>query len=423
MADFFVIAIAAGTDGDAEWLIVGSDGTRKSDVGRGTLTAASSAAAALPVIVLVPAADVVTAVVDLPVKSGPKLRAAIPFALEELFASDIEELHFAHGAPLADGKRPVAVVATARLSGWLAALADAGIEAQRVIPAYHGVQRMPNTITLLAERDSVMLNDGAAIELALEGVDPADALRLAGLLPDGGTASQDDDEAPGRHLVAWCDAAAAARYEQQFNALRRELASVDVRVMAEGALPRLAASVATGAGIDLLQGEYARRSGFGALLRPWRAAAGLLLALVLVALAGKGVDFLSLSRQEAALSERYAVLYQSVTGDRHVPGDPLGAVQSLSRRYGSDSAPRPVFLPLILELARAIGGNDDTAIEALSYRAGIIDLRLTAPDVATLDLIQKHIGDSGRYAASIQGTAQSEDGKIASRLQIRGSGA
>lgn len=425
MADFLVIAIPAESNGDAEWLIVDSDGNRKSDVGRGALSAAGDAARDLPVIALVPAADVVTVAVDIPVKSGPKLRAAIPFALEEHFATDIDDLHFAHGSPVAGGSRPVAVVETSLLNGWLEALANAGIEPQRVVPAYHGVQRMPNTITLIAERDTVMLSDGAGVELAFEGVGPADALTLAGLLPDDGSALEDDDddEAPARHLVAWCDAAAAARYEHDFNALRGELASVDVSVMADGALPRLAATVAAGAGVDLLQGAYARKSELSGLMRPWRAAAGLLLAVFVLSLVGKGVDFLSLSRQEAALTEQYTVLYQSLSGDARVPGDPIGAAQSLSRQYGSGSGPTQVFLPSILELARAIRANDDTRVEALSYRAGVVDLRLTAPDVATLDRIQKLVGDSGRYTASIQGTTQGEDGKINSRMQIRDSGA
>lgn len=423
MADFLVIAIPAETDADAEWLVVDGDGNRKSDIGRGTLTAASEAAGDLPVIVLVPAADVVTAAVELPIKSGPKLRAAIPFALEEHFAADIDDLHFAHGAPVEGGSRPVAVVETSLLDGWLDALRDAGIAPQRVVPAYHGVQRMPNTITLIAERDTVMLNDGATVELAFEGVGPADALTLAGLLPDGAAAPDDDDDAPSSHLVVWCDAVAAKRYEHDFNALRSELASVDVSVMADGALPRLAATVAAGAGVDLLQGDYAQKNELSGLIRPWRAAAGLLLAVFVVALVGKGVDFLSLSRQEVALTEQYTVLYQSLTGEARVPGDPIGAAQSLSRQYGSGSGPTQIFLPSILELAKAIRENGDTEIEALSYRAGVIDLRLTAPDVATLDRIQKLVGDSGRYTASIQGTTQGEDGRVNSRIQIRDSGA
>lgn len=424
MADFLVIAIPAEPDA-AEWLIVDGEGNRKSDIGRGTLAEAREAAADLPVIVLVPAADVVTTAIDLPIKSGAKLRAAIPYALEEQFATDIDELHFAHGSAAEGGARPVAVVGTSLLEGWLEALAGAGIEPQRIVPAYHGVQRMPNTITLIAERDSVMLNDGASIELAFEGVGPTDALALAGLLPEGSAAPEpeDADEVPSRHLVAWCDATAAARYEHEFNALRGELASVDVSVMADGALPRLAATVAAGAGVDLLQGNYARKSEFGGLFRPWRAAAGLLLAVFVVALVGKGVDFLSLSRQEAALTEQYTALYQSLTGDARVPGDPIGAAQSLSRQYGTGSGPTQIFLPSILELAKAINENGNTEIEALSYRAGVIDLRLTAPDVATLDRIQKLVGDSGRYTASIQGTTQGEDGRVNSRIQIRDSGA
>jgi hypothetical protein len=76
-----------------------------------------------------------------------------------------------------------------------------------------------------------------------------------------------------------------------------------------------------------------------------------------------------------------------------------------------------------MQLAEAIIQNREADVEAVSYRAGVIDVRLTAPDVATLDKIQKVVSDSGRFSASIQGTTQDPDGRVNSRIQIRDTGA
>ena len=50
--------------------------------------------------------------------------------------------------------------------------------------------------------------------------------------------------------------------------------------------------------------------------------------------------------------------------------------------------------------------------------AGIIDIRVTAPDVASLDAIEKSVSASDRYRASIQSTDQVGD-RINSRIQVR----
>jgi type II secretory pathway component PulL len=78
-------------------------------------------------------------------------------------------------------------------------------------------------------------------------------------------------------------------------------------------------------------------------------------------------------------------------------------------------------LPSLHELSLALQQNSSAEIEAISYRAGVVDIRLTAPDVATLDSIQKIVATSGRFTASIQSTDQVGD-KVSSRIQIRESG-
>ena len=60
---------------------------------------------------LLPAGDVVTLDAELPARAGAKLLQAVPYALEEQVADDIDDLHFAIGARAADGRTPVCIVA------------------------------------------------------------------------------------------------------------------------------------------------------------------------------------------------------------------------------------------------------------------------------------------------------------------------
>ena len=438
MADFLVIKLPASGDAAARWIVADSNGTVKTQVTTGTLAEAHGAVPDLPVIALAPGGDVATMNVDLPIKSGSKLRAAVPYALEDQLATDIDELHFAMGAHRESGLLPVAVVDRHAMDGWLEQLQDAGVQPYRIVADYHGVQRVPNTVTMFATSSAVMLNDGADLEFAIEGVQPSDALGFAGLLEDtqaaetsaaeseSETADGDDEpaSAAARHLVAWCDAAAAEKYQHDFNALRSELASVDVHLMDDDGFARLAATIAAGAGVNLLQGSYGKKTEIAGILKPWRIAAGLLVGALLIGLAGKGVDYVQLTRQQAALEQQYSALYQQLTGDSRTPADPIGTADSLMRQLSGNSGnTRQVFLPSLMELASAVSQNREATVEAISYRAGVIDIRLTAPDVATLDKIQQLVGNSGRFSASIQATNQDEDGKVNSRIQIRETGA
>ena len=422
MAEFLVIRIAAERDAAAHWIAVDGNGTRTSPPVTGPLAEAVKDIRDRNVIVLVPAANVLTTTVDIPVRGGSRLLAALPFALEEHLADDIDELHFAAGMRRDSGLVPVSVVSHQHMIEWLERLDAAGIKAAQIVPENYGLARIPGTLSILVAEDQVMFNDGADNEFIMQGVKPSDALAVAGVLDDAGAGDVSVDVTPAGHLLAYCDPADEERFQHDWTALRHELASVDINLLPDGVLPRLAVTVAAGNGINLLQGRYGAKTEISELFRPWKYAAILLLALGVVGLGGKVVDTYRLSQEESALKTQFTEEYRQIRpGDTSDVVDPVATVNSLQRALGSPTA-ATVFLPSLHQLGVALQQNDAAEIEAISYRAGVIDVRLTAPDVATLDNIQKIVSSSGRFNASIQSTDQVGD-KVSSRIQIREAGA
>jgi len=422
MAEFLVIRIAAERDAAAHWIAVDGNGTRTSPPVTGPLAEAVKDIADRDVIVLVPAANVLTTTVDIPVRGGSRLLAALPFALEEHLADDIDDLHFAAGVRRDSGLVPVAVVSHQHMLEWLERLDEAGIQPAQIIPENYGLARIPGTLSVLVAEDQVMFNDGADHEFIMQGVKPSDALAVAGVLEDAGPGEVSAEAAPPGHLLAYCDPADEDRLQHDWTALRHELTSVDVNLLPDGVLPRLAVTVAAGNGINLLQGRYGARTEIGELFQPWKYAAILLLALGAVGLGGKVADIYRLSQEEAALKAQFTEEYRQIRpGDTNDIVDPVATLNSLQRALGSPTA-ATVFLPSLHQLGVALQQNAVAEIEAISYRAGIIDVRLTAPDVATLDNIQQIVSSSGRFSASIQSTDQVGD-KVSSRIQIREAGA
>lgn len=419
MAEYLVIRLGKHADEEVAWIAADSGGARRSDPATGSLLDAQAAVGDRAVIVLVPSAEVLTTSVDLPVRGGAKLLAALPYALEEYLADDIDKLHFAAGSKRQSGRTPVSVVSHERMQEWIAALADAGIEATSIVADSYGLARIPGTVSMLLADRQVFLNDGDDTELVMEDVSPAEALAAIGVL-DGGEAPAGEDttaiSAP-RHLLVYCEEADEERFQHDWIAIREELESVDVKLLADGALPRLAVTVATGTGVNLLQGTYGVRKEYSGMFRPWKYAAILLLAFAVLGLIGKATDYFMLLREEARLKAQFNAEYQVVLPGAPATDDPARVIESLKRRAGTTTS-TPVFLQSMQQLSRAIQQNREAKIEVISYRNGVVDIRLTAPDVATLANIEKLVREDGRFTANIQST-NVEGETVQGRIQIQ----
>ena len=101
--------------------------------------------------------------------------------------------------------------------------------------------------------------------------------------------------------------------------------------------------------------------------------------------------------------------------------DPVAVISSLRSRTGSGGGESSVFLQSLEQLGAAMQANAEADIQAISYRGGVIDIRLTAPSVAVLDDIQRRIDQGGSFEAEIQSTDQDDD-KVNSRIQIKAAG-
>ena len=415
MAEYLVIRLGESAGDAVSWIAVDDKGTRRGHADSGTLADAAGAIRDREAIVLVPATEVLTLSADIPAK-GSRLQAALPYALEDQVADDVEDLHFAAGKRDPDGMLPVAVVRHDRLNEWLERLSNAGIDPSRIVPENHGLARTPNTLSMLVGEDVIMVNDGAATQFVLPGVTPVGALTATGFLnaPDDGTP---------RHLLVYCDDAVAGQHEKDWALLRHELSSVDVNLLPDGVLPRLAVTVASGAGVNLLQGPYGVKTELGGLFRPWRRAAMLLAGLVVVLFAVKGIDTYRLNAEIEDIRAQFSDTYLQIRpGASAEIVDPVGTVNSLRRSQVAVADGPQVFLPSLQQLAKAVDGKASVKIEAISYRAGIVDVRLLAPDIPTVDGIVQAVAASGRFDASLQSTDRVGE-QVNVRLQIREAGA
>ena len=425
MAEFLVIHLGEKFDDLAHWIAVDNMGARLSPPVVGPLSEAKNDAHDRKVIVLVPGVEVLTTSVDLPLKSKSRIQAALPFALEEFLAEDVENLHFATGPRESNERIPVSVVRREKLREWIDALSQADLVPSSIIADNQGLARIPGTISLLLTENQTYINDGSETDLVLQGFGPREALMAIGALETGQAeeVDDDDDEAStiSRHVLVYCESGEEERYSNEFTSLQLEFDSLDLKILPDGILPRLAVTVGTGAGITLLQGEFGPKAEYASLLRPWKYAAILLLAFGATMMTKKLVDYYQLGILESELQEQFLTDYREIVPGATDVRDPAGAVSSLQSQTGV-TVVSELMLESLEELSRAIQQNQEARIEAISYRDGVVDVRLSAPNVSVLDNIQQSIDESGVFEARILSTDQ--DGEtVNSRIQIQVNGA
>jgi general secretion pathway protein L len=419
MSEFLVIRSVPEAPAMADWVVVDDQGALLEPGGREALSQLNQRAVNRRVLMLVPALDVLITLVDLPVRGKQKIQQALPFAMEEQLADDVEELHFAAGGRTEDDRLQVAVVRRDLMDGWRELLADAGLEVHATASEAEGLDLIPGTAVLLIEPTVASLRspDGELASTDIDGLETLLELWLA--RADG------DEETTQPHLLVYTVGdGLPSEAEAVLDSLRPRVQSLEMRGLGESALPRLAANLAVHPGINLQQSGYARRSNLGRYWPAWRAAAALLVAVLVAATANLAAETWRLGRRAEVLTQSIEQAMRYTFPGMRVGSDPRAQLQSRLRTLGGSggSGDSAEFLNVLQKVARAIKSSNGTRLEGIDYRSGTLELRLRAPNVEVLDKIQRDLASAGGLKAEIQSANAEEDG-VLGRLRIETAGA
>lgn len=391
----------ADDDAAVEWLLTGADAVRRTGVGE--LADVVGEAQGARLVVLLPATDVTLAKVTLPPVKRAQQRQAALFALEEQLIDDIGELHAAVGERSADGTLPVAVVSRARLDGWLARLTQLHLRPEALVSELLLVPLGTGEWSVLWEERGVRVRTGALSGIGFEaeqwpllwprllaeaGEQRPQRLRLFDGRRDASVPLPLDDALPGGEVVI-----EAGRSGMRW-------------------LTGTESSVTT---LNLLQGDYSRREQWGRRLRPWRPAAALLLLWLALQGGMAAFDMRALGRQELALDAQMEALYrQSFPEARKVVQPRTQMEQNLVALKSGGGG----FMKLAVAAAPALR---NALVKGMRYQDGALDIDLSLPDMAALDALRAALEAQG-LGVEI-GNAAQQDGRVESRLTLRGGGA
>lgn len=412
MADWLLIRLPRAPEALATWLVVDARGVPTGAAQSGPLELAAPRTAGRRVCVLVPGADVLLADPDVPARAGAKLQQLVPYALEEHLAEDIDELHFAVGKRAADSSRtPVAVVARALIETWLATLRASGIEPDCLYAESDLLPENPGQAVALLDEDAVFVRAPGAMPVTL----PADALGEALVIAQSGEGPAAATGARG--LVLYTGAAEWQRHSAQVEASRPQFDGIKVQLLTAGPLALFAQQLPAGAPINLLQGTYAptsaRAVGFGA----WRVAAILLGCLIALHVVGKVavLEVLKKREHQVDVSIREA-FHSAMPGDAGVGDARARMEQRLAATRGAGGG----LLAALQALAQARDAAPGTSVQALNFHGGALEMKLAAPDAASLDRLSQSLRSNG-WAADLAGGSNAASGYVGS-IQMRAGG-
>jgi len=396
MPDRLLIRLAP--DGGLTWLRQG--GAARALASTPGAPPASVLAAVDEIVVLVPAADVLLTEASLNARNRLQLMQALPYAVEEQLLGPLEDLHFAASRGTS-GTFGVAVVAKAKLRGWLARLGEAGIRPDAVLPE-------SLTLRATAQQASLLIDgDRAVARMAPWSAFSCTLAELPGWLA----------LASPRHALDVHDFRAAP-------ALALPLHPASYHERQRDPLAFLAGGLAA-APLNLLDGEFASRHRHARGRRWWRVAAMLAAAVVVLAFAGLGADVWRLSHEsariEALSQDALRKAFPDIDAAQLARVGPEQLMRGrLERQHGGESSSGILYM--LAQVAPILGESTRMQVRGIEYRNGVLEVALRAPDMSALDLVRERVTTIPGLKAELTAASPGAGG-VDGRVRIDGAGA
>lgn len=366
-----------GAESQVYWLPGEGDG--------GWMSLASCAEQAPAAVTLVLPAEVCSAVaVNLPTRKARWISQALAYAVEELLAENVDDLHLTHGDALDDGRRRVIAVRRQLLADWLADLQAQGLT---IVAIHVDADLLPRDGTQLMVIGTRALLGGA--QEARLAFDLQQWPHLAGQCPSPRHGHGTPDEAP---------------------PLLDDYQPVDdpYRFLAAG----------RAAALNLAQGDFAVKAA-GSGLGRWKPALVVLALVLAVQLIFNLVQAWSLERQAERYAQSSRALYSELfPEDRRIVNLRAQFDEHIGQRAGGPSG----FMRLLDEVALAMTEGVAVTVSQLDYNQarGDLALQVRASDFATLEQLRQRLGET---AENVQLGSASRDGDaVSARVVVGGRG-
>jgi general secretion pathway protein L len=180
-------------------------------------------------------------------------------------------------------------------------------------------------------------------------------------------------------------------------------------------LPLYANGLVTSSQINLLQGDYSPKTRFDKAWKPWIWTGILALLLGGVLMAGKGLDYLRMARQEAELDSQITAVFKEALPNSRMQR-PVAQMKNRLKQLSGGSTDG--FTSRLEQLAESLATQPQTQLKSISYRNGRFDLDLITDKVTTLEALKSELSKRGSLKMTVQSANQDKDGGLRGRVRV-----
>jgi len=428
----------SGTMPDDVYWYVQEPAQATGPVYHGDLKTASNHALGCRVVVFVSGVEVVLTDVALPGMNRQKLLKAIPFALEEQLASDVEDNHFAVGERQQADNVNVAIVERSIIEMWLQNLNDAGIQPDLLTSEVLGIPYTEGNWTLLLKASDKQSRAKAILRNSLQSGIALDVANVVPLLRSM-LESATENQRPAKLEIIVCnteeihptmESESQARAENvpsgELDTIVAELESVaskleyDIEVLhpEQPFLLYLAQQLQETKCINLLQGDYSRRERLEKLLRPWRPAAAIVAAWLLLQVGLTIFDYQKLAARDLQLRTQITEVYQRTFPDSKNIVDPKKQMEDKLADLRKQTNQGVDMFVLLSKAGEVLSDTETLLIRTMRFKDETLDLDFEISDLQSLDELKQRLINETSMNVDIQ-SASSKQGKVESRMQLK----
>lgn len=384
----------------------------------GSFADAAKAAERRKVVMIVAGTEVLLEEAVVPATNLARALKAVPYALEEQLAQDVEASHFSFGGKLANGNIPVAVMAKEGLAWIMERCEQAKLTPAEIIPEIYALPFEEGRLT-------VMTNSGhAAVRQSLSRGFSCDADMLPLLLGNAVVAvdgDPEDDKQTSVEEMTW-NALHFSCGQDRFD-LQTAEGPIEMRTEVQLFAKGLAQARARQKGhslINLLQGDFSKTEAIGKAWKPWRFPAAM--AATLLALWG-GSSFLQYQalgvEQQRLQNEMAAVLKRTFPEVRNPHSDPVRQMRSRVKQVlaGGGDIDQASFIAMMSAIGAAIGEVEKPVVKSMNYRAGKLDVELETASLQDIDKIKSRLELDKKLVAEVKSANKDKD-RIKARLRV-----
>lgn len=378
----------------AIWAMSNGEGRLLSDTSTGTIQELAKAVDGRKSIVVLPGDSVLLAEANLP-GNPTRAQQAIPYALEDQVADDIEDLHFAIGRKDKGNNYPVAIINRDTMETLHEQFEAAGLRPTELVPEILALPKLDPAANgpvwsglLDADKTVVRLNGNRGFATDSDTAE----LMLSG-------AGEEYEEEFARGILL---------YRTDPALPEPEVADLEVETQpCDSRLQLYASGLSTSPRINLLQGDFSYRQQINLAWKPWRWSMVLAGVLMAIFAGSKFLDYQRLGARESQLQEQISGVWTET-----FPGvkarRPIAQMKTRLKQLGT-GVPSSGFTTDLAVIAAAFQKYPQSSINSIGYRPGRYDLDVSTDALPTLDKLKTEIEQPGTLTMKVQSARRQKD--------------